>query len=1099
MQKVLLFFCTLFCVSHLRIVAQQYNFAHYSLDAGLSQSEVYDIVQDSRKNIWVATNGGGISRFDGKKFTNFMEQDGLVNDVARAVFEDSKGYIWIATTQGISKYDGQKFVNFGLETKFRKGSFLFSILEDAKGRIIIAPSGNGNATDANFYIIENDKLSTLAEKSKVLSGKAIFNILKGNGKNILINTNTGIYVYDGEQVNSHRLHQITGFKNAPLFALLEDTKKKSWFLHNGLLKFFDGKEVQVLAFPPQYPAPATIVSMIEDSKGNLWFKYADTGVIRYDGANFTHFTSKNGLSGNEIRALYEDKQGNIWIGGNGLLRFAGERFTYFTTQSGLTNDLVMAMYEDSKDIFWVGTGAGINAFEKGKVSQYFANNGEKVGRIKSFAEDEKGNLLVATRAGGILRFDGKQFKNINQELGINFNGFSHILKDQNSYWFSSWGNGVYKIQDQKLSLFRANELPTGAVNEVFKDSKGNFWVATSLGAVVIKNDKIVKTLDAQNGLSHSIVLQFAEDKWGRIWIVTYNGGINIYDGNKAIFLQQKDGLASNTVYFVMKDKQENMWVGTQNGVDKVVLGEKGEVKSIKNYAKAEGFGGVECNGNACYEDKQGNLWFGTINGLYKYNPKEDKPNKEAPTIHFTKLKLFFQSINWADSAYKKFHEGIESWSYLPKNLVLPYDQNHLTFEFEAIDYQTPTKVKYQWKLEGADRDWLPITDKQEATYANLQPNQYRFLLRASNGDGVWTESAAIFAFAIKPPFYQTWWFRTGIIGLIMGLTFTGVQVRLKSLTLQKLKLESQVQERTAEVMRKSEEILLKNVELEQQKEEILTQNDQINQQHRELALAFGEIEQKNKDITASITYAKRIQQAILPLPERISKALPTHFILFKPRDIVSGDFYWFSEIHDQDTSHIVIAVVDCTGHGVPGAFMSLIGNELLVDIVEHRKILQANTILEELHKGVRKALQQEETENRDGMDMTICIINQKEKQMQFAGAKNPIVYIQNNVLNAIKGDRRGIGGYQPEQERIFTNHLIDISEPTLFYLFSDGYPDQFGGEQKRQLNVKRFKEILFEIHGLSLEKQKQQLEERLYKWQGDCKQIDDILVMGIKV
>jgi ligand-binding sensor domain-containing protein/serine phosphatase RsbU (regulator of sigma subunit) len=1096
MQKYV-FICFIIFGLHSQLLGQEYNFAHYSLEEGLAQSEVFDIVQDRRGNIWVANNGGGISRFDGKKFINLDESNGLVNNVTRALLEDSKGNLWIVTPEGVSKYDGRTFTNFTTQRGFQTGFFFYNIHEDKQGKIIIAPFGNGNVTSANLYSIENDKLSNFAEKFKVLDGKAILSIIKDPKGNILINTNAEIYEYDGNNVRLHPLQQTENLVG--IFALLHDSKDRLWFTHNGNLKFFDGQKIQTFSFPANLPPPPTILSMIEDKKHQFWFRYGNAGVVRYDGEKFTHFTNANGLSANEIRALYEDQEGNIWIGANGLLRFMGERFTYFTTKSGLTSNLAMTFYKDTKNRFWVGTGAGISKFENGNITNYFEKNAETIGRVKSFAEDSKGNLLVATRNGGILRLEGEQFRNINQELGINFNAFSHIFPDSNALWLGSWGNSLYKVQDGKTTQIPFAPPLNPAIFSIFKDSKLHYWVGTSNGVAVIKEDKIVRTITPQDGLNNSIAMQFAEDKWGRIWISTYNGGVNIADGQKLLSLQQKDGLSSNTTYFVHKDKRGYFWVGTQNGVDRITLGEKREVKAIKNYAKAEGFGGIECNGNACYEDPEGNLWFGTINGLYKYDPKQDKSNTQTPKIHFTKLKLFFQEVNWADSSFKSFHQGIQQWFQLPENLILPYDQNHLTFDFEALDYQMPTKVKYQWKLEGADKDWLPITDRQEATYANLQPNSYRFLLRACNGDGVWTETPTAFSFTIKPPFWQTWWFRTGLLSLFIGMAFTGVRIRLKSLELQKLELEKQVQERTAEVVKKSNEILMKNVELEQQKEEILTQNDQINQQHSELEHAFNEINQKNRDITASITYAKRIQHAILPIKERIAHALPEHFILFKPRDIVSGDFYWFSEQHDGISTKIVLAAIDCTGHGVPGAFMSLIGNELMTEIVEKRKVLQANLILNEMHKGVKKALKQDETENRDGMDMTVCVIDTENKQMQFAGAKNPLVYLQKGELQFIKGDRRSIGGHQTEENRVFTNHLIDIQEKTMFYLFSDGYQDQFGGENNRQLTLNRLKEILLEIHDLQISKQQDTLEKHLFTWQGNHKQIDDILLIGVRL
>ncbi|ELR69463.1 serine/threonine protein kinase [Fulvivirga imtechensis AK7] len=261
------------------------------------------------------------------------------------------------------------------------------------------------------------------------------------------------------------------------------------------------------------------------------------------------------------------------------------------------------------------------------------------------------------------------------------------------------------------------------------------------------------------------------------------------------------------------------------------------------------------------------------------------------------------------------------------------------------------------------------------------------------------------------------------------------------------------------------------------------------------------IHQQNLNITSSINYAQRIQQAMLPHLENIGELLPDHFVLFKPRDIVSGDFYWFSELPgDQpgEVSNFGIAAVDCTGHGVPGAFMSMIGMNALNGIV-NRGINKTDQILENLHHDITSALRQEETGNRDGMDMALCLIKRNEKILEFSGAKNPLVYIQNNELHHIKGDVHSIGGGKKGKETRFTQHKIKIDQPTTVYIFSDGYVDQFGGLDNMKFMSKRFKQLLYDIHQLPLEEQKARLDKSFYEWKGDGRQIDDILVIGFRI
>ena len=236
---------------------------------------------------------------------------------------------------------------------------------------------------------------------------------------------------------------------------------------------------------------------------------------------------------------------------------------------------------------------------------------------------------------------------------------------------------------------------------------------------------------------------------------------------------------------------------------------------------------------------------------------------------------------------------------------------------------------------------------------------------------------------------------------------------------------------------------------------------------------------------------------MLPDENELQALIPESFILFTPRDIVSGDYYWFTKTED---GKIIFTAADCTGHGVPGALLTMIGFNLLNEIVQNRHITEPHLILKELHKGVRKALKQEETENRDGMDLALCTWNPKEKMLEYAGANNPIILIQNNELHYFKADKHAIGGMQKEQERLFTKHEFKIDTPTVLYAFSDGYPDQFGGKDGRKFTIKALKDLLLEIHQKPIMEQKIILDDTMRKWKGTSqKQIDDILMIGMKL
>jgi serine phosphatase RsbU (regulator of sigma subunit) len=259
------------------------------------------------------------------------------------------------------------------------------------------------------------------------------------------------------------------------------------------------------------------------------------------------------------------------------------------------------------------------------------------------------------------------------------------------------------------------------------------------------------------------------------------------------------------------------------------------------------------------------------------------------------------------------------------------------------------------------------------------------------------------------------------------------------------------------------------------------------------------INQQNKNIKGSINYAKRIQEAMLPKAEQYPEGFQNSFILFMPRDTVSGDFYWLSNFKkDAPAKDVAFAAVDCTGHGVPGAFMSMIGINALNGLVS-RGVTQTDKLLDALDQEIRTALQQNVSGNNDGMDVALCIYRQKEKVLEFSGAKNPLIYIQNNELFKVKGDTHSIGGRRTLNSFFFKKHEIRIDKPTVLYLFSDGYKDQFGGKDNTKFLGKKLNKLLLEIHHLPMHEQKSILELTINEWKGTREQTDDILVMGLKL
>ncbi len=305
-------------------------------------------------------------------------------------------------------------------------------------------------------------------------------------------------------------------------------------------------------------------------------------------------------------------------------------------------------------------------------------------------------------------------------------------------------------------------------------------------------------------------------------------------------------------------------------------------------------------------------------------------------------------------------------------------------------------------------------------------------------------------------------------------------------------LEQKVEERTREIQQQKEEILSQRDAIENQRNMLADKNESLED-------AYKEIQAQKKHITDSIIYAKRIQNAILPANSHIDKLVPNNFVLYHPKDIVSGDFYWVNKIPGKS----IIAAVDCTGHGVPGAFMSIIGTNQLEYAVRIVKAKNAGEILDALSEGVENVLRKDESMNssavKDGMDIALCVIDYKNMVVEFAGAYNPLYLVRNGEMQVLKADKYAIGTYSEYPERKYTNHKLKLEKGDILYIFSDGYPDQFGGPKGRKYMYKRFREYLLSISDQPLDKQKQLLVEENKRWQGKEVQVDDIIVIGIKI
>jgi serine phosphatase RsbU (regulator of sigma subunit) len=360
-------------------------------------------------------------------------------------------------------------------------------------------------------------------------------------------------------------------------------------------------------------------------------------------------------------------------------------------------------------------------------------------------------------------------------------------------------------------------------------------------------------------------------------------------------------------------------------------------------------------------------------------------------------------------------------------------------------------------------DWSEVTESQSALYPRIEDGEYTFLLKAFGANGATNIIPVSFTIKVKLPVWKTWWFITlGVIIIILSVIVIIKYREKKQREIQEY-LEQRLDERTREVVEQKEEI-----------------------------------ETKNRDITDSINYAQRIQASILPPIKRLQLNFSGSFIFYQPRDIVSGDFYWFDRIND---NKFIIVCADSTGHGVPGAFMSMIGTTLIKDICMREEINSPSAILRELDHELRATLNQniDVEQSNDGMDIIVCEINIKTDYLRYASAMRPMIVYRNGEQIYVKGSRSSVGGQYDKEDKIFKDEGIQLDKGDLLYMFSDGYPDQFGGSVGKKFKMARLKNLLRDINQKPMEEQYEYVKSTFNLWREDFEQVDDVLFMGIKI
>lgn len=1059
--------------------SQTYNFKSYNVEDGLAQSQVFALFQDNKGYLWFGTNGGGVSVYDGMKFVNYTTKNGLISNYVFSITQNKKGNIYFATYDGLSIYDGFRFKNF-TEKENLPSNTVYSVFVDRTDKVWLG-------TQKGICTYENGKIIPFLPDS-MLKEKAVFTIYQDAAGNMWFGTlRSGAIKYNPDTKKIAVFSSENGMLGVENFVrTFNEDHKGNVFIGTIAGCYIINPQDKREELHIRNQENVGFTSIIRDKQNIMWLA-TESGVVKYANDKIVNvFNPSKGLVDNSVLSILQDREGNYWFGTNGfgVAKLTSEMFTNYSSVNGLPGEYINYVFQDSKNNVWIGVGdQGAVRMKDGVITKFSLNDADKSHRIidkrvQCIAEDKNGNIWLGTQAG-ISVFNGSSITNYSVKDGLKDSSVYSIYVDKKNVIWAGTHNGLFAFTNGKFSPVEiVNAAKVGKedmpIYSVFEDKNNALWLASNKG-VIKYQDKRAAFFNSSNGFIDQTVFSTIQDSKGNYWFSSENG-IYRYDGKNFVNINDTMGLASNQVYLLQLDDKNNLWVGTNNGLDKLSLTDynsSGKI-TIKHYGKEEGLQGLECNMNAGMHDNEGNIWFGTIKGVTVYNPRFDKVNYKEPLTHITSIRLFFEPADLDEYA-----DGVDSTSRLPQNLILPYSKNHVTFDFIGICEANPSKVLYSFKLEGADENWSPPSSRNDATYSSLQPGEYTFMLKAMNNDGIWNETPVTFKFTVLPPWYRTWWFYTICGIIVLASVYFYNSYKTKKLTQDKIKLEKEVQLRTRELREEKEKVELVNKEVIEQK---------------------AIIEHKNSEITDSIRYAKDIQQALLPSKTILQKDIPDSFVLYMPKDIVSGDFYWFAKRDGKS----FFASCDCTGHGVPGAFMSIVGNSLLNEIVAEQNIFQPASILNHLDSGVKTALNHNkgEQERRDGMDIALCAVNLETHILEYAGANRPLWIFRKDCegeCEIVKPDKFAIGGIDLEQKHPFTHHEIQLYPGDVLYTFSDGYADQFGGDRGKKMMVGNLQKLLAKIYSKPMDEQQEILTKHFHDWKGEHEQIDDVLVIGVRV
>lgn len=1044
MKKVSLLILQIsFLFSASPLAAQAPFIKSHNLFRGKEEYNVNIIYQDPRGWIWFGTDHG-LFRFDGISNTLFTTADSLADDNITALHFTEDKKLWIGHKHGeITLFDGNSFEKFNPEEGL--GEIPVSdIVSDSSGVVWYSTLGEG------VYRWDGKYLSNLNTYDGV-SDNYVYDIELDNQGVLWFATDNGITRY------SDRECEVISMKDGLADNLVRVIKTAN----DGKL-WIGTDEKGVIVYNPEDKSfvnlsgwnygPVTGITLSRENE--IWISTEQEGIIQLKLPGNYYFSYRKvkvtpEMESIRINSVIKDMEDNIWIGGKSFVtQVLSPVFEFLNSSNGMPFNNCYSLAIDNLDNIWVCSEKGLyRGIHRNSGDLIWSNISEmlRFGKTNfiSLYPDQEGKIWAGTYGAGVYRIDPDDlsYSVFTDQNGLTDNNVISISGLNNLVWFSTLGGGVscFDTDNSRFLTINDPELIDLYVYETQSDKTGKTWIAGSLRyPSYIYNDKLHKI--SFTGPRIPQYYSIALDTSGRPWFNTGDKGILMVDGDSVKLLGKEEGIIFDKIQSIEFDKHNNLVIVSNRGL----LFYKPGSGIILEFGESSWLSYLYPELNSVFTDADGKIWIGTDSGIITYNPDYLQYIGKNPQVFLSVMNLFYDPI---EENRKKFR----------------YRENNFTFGYTGIWFSNPEGLRYRYMLKGNDPDWTYSSRNQTLTYSNLPPGKYSFISEVSLDERNWfTSTDSVYSFAITPPFWRRIWFLTGATILFFLGIYSYVRLRVKSLEKDKKQLEAEVQKRT-------EEISNQNTVLEAQK----------------------------KEIQSSLHYARRIQSATLPPKNKLESILKDYFILYKPCEIVSGDFYWVARAG----STIFFAAADCTGHGVPGSFMSMLGLSALNDIVKSITKIKASVILDQLNERIREALHQgedREMDTHEGMDISLCILDQKTNMLQYAGANNPLYLIRNNALTEIPADHIDIGSHTRETEE-FNNHELKCEPGDLIYLFTDGFADQFGGPSRKKYKSQKFKDILLSINSESLDNQKLILDNEIETWKGGFEQIDDILVMGIRI